>query len=596
MQRSRIFKLRFRRRFKHRTVQAQGIGAQAEASFDSYFLRRLEHLKPVRRFIFGWITLLLLLTIGVLLQISNLTNYYKTLQPIAGGTYREGVLGTFSTANPLYATSDVDSSVAHLIFSGLFKYNQQNTLVGDLAANYEVNDIGTVYTVHLKPNLRWQDNKPLTSADVVFTYQAIQNPDTQSPLKNSWQGIKITAPNASTVVFKLPSPLASFPTTMINGIVPQHLLKKISPTELRTADFNTIKPIGSGPFKWQGIQVSGNDPSNAQVQLALVPFNGYVGGAPKLDRFIVHAYADQQQLINDFKNGSLTGVAGLLAVPRGVSKQQNIQVHNLLLTAGTYVFFKTSQPILASQKVRQALVQATNQSAIIKRLGFATKPVNSPLLKGQLAYTPTLVQPKYDVAAASAALDSDGWTMGKDGIRVKNNKPLSFNIVATDTPEYRLVTRELRQQWQQIGVKLNVRLQSVTNFQNTLAYHDYDAVLYGISIGTDPDVFVYWDSSQADIRSSNRLNLSEYKNATADAALEAGRTRLDPVLRTIKYKPFLQAWQQDLPALGLYQPRVLYLTNVYVSGFYDQTVNTATDRYNNVQNWMIRQAKITNRY
>jgi len=156
------------------------------------------------------------------------------------------------------------------------------------------------------------------------------------------------------------------------------------------------------------------------------------------------------------------------------------------------------------------------------------------------------------------------------------------------------VTAELQKQWRQVGVAASVRLLTGQDFQIALTYHDYDAVLYGISLGVDPDVFVYWDSSQADIRSANRLNLSEYKNATADASLEAGRTRLDANLRAIKYKPFLQAWQQDAPALGLYQPRVLYLTNGEVAGLSDATLNTATDRLNNVQNWQIREARVTN--
>ena len=75
--------------------------------------------------------------------------------------------------------------------------------------------------------------------------------------------------------------------------------------------------------------------------------------------------------------------------------------------------------------------------------------------------------------------------------------------------------------------------------------HNYDAVMTSISIGVDPDVFVYWDSAEADIRSTTRLNFSEFSNTTADESLQAGRTRLSPILRVIKYEPFLQAWQQD---------------------------------------------------
>ena len=156
------------------------------------------------------------------------------------------------------------------------------------------------------------------------------------------------------------------------------------------------------------------------------------------------------------------------------------------------------------------------------------------------------------------------------------------------------VVESLHKFWLAAGVQMVPEFLSSADFQGTLSQHNYEAVLYGISIGVDPDVFVYWDSSQADVRSSNRLNLSEYKNATADAALEAGRTRTNPALRVVKYKPFLTAWQQDNPALGLYQPRSLYLTNGTVYGLNVHTLNSPTDRYSNVENWKIRLAKVTN--
>jgi len=128
-----------------------------------------------------------------------------------------------------------------------------------------------------------------------------------------------------------------------------------------------------------------------------------------------------------------------------------------------------------------------------------------------------------------------------------------------------------------------------------LEFHTYDALLHAISIGVDPDVFAYWDSSQADIRSNARLNFSEYKSTTADTALEAGRTRLDPALRIVKYRPFLQAWQTDAPALGLYQPRFLYITRGTVYGLTDHALNSDSDRYASVADWQIHTAKVTDR-
>jgi peptide/nickel transport system substrate-binding protein len=590
----RLFRLRFRRRLRKSQRQVEEFGSYAEQNLEQHFFRRFGHLLDVKRFVLSWVLLIIVLGAGVIIQNFNLSNYYQTLQPVPGGIYNEGILGTFTNANPLYATSDVDMAVSRLLFASLLTYNDHNQLVGDLASGYTVDSVGRTYTVHLRPHLTWQDGQPLTSADVVFTYQLIQNPDAQSPLQSSWQGITVSAPDPQTVVFQLPDPLASFPESLTNGIVPKHLLDTTPPADLRSADFNTVHPVGAGPFAWQAIQVAGNDPGDAEEQIALVPFANYQGGQPKLQEFIVHAFADQNQLVQAFVAGQLNGVEGLDNIPSSIATMSSLQVHNLILSAATMVFFKTSAGVLADQQVRQALVQATDTQRIIGGLGYPTLAVREPLLIGQLAYDPTLTQASFSLVAARHLLDADGWLTGKDGIRDKAGQPLSFTLTAADTPEYRYVTSLLRGEWQQLGVKLNVQLLSASDFQTALDNHSYDAVLYGISIGTDPDVFVYWDSSQADVRSSY-LNLSEWKNPDADNALEAGRTRLDPALRVIKYKPFLQAWQQDAPALGLYQPRLLYLTNGNVAGLADQNINTAADRFDNVQNWEIREAKVTNK-
>jgi len=179
--------------------------------------------------------------------------------------------------------------------------------------------------------------------------------------------------------------------------------------------------------------------------------------------------------------------------------------------------------------------------------------------------------------------------MGPDGVRSKDGVRVMFQLTTQEGGEYDRLARELQQQWRAMGVEVEiVTVPDGATFQSTLADHSYDALLYGISIGPDPDVFVYWHSSQADVLAPVRLNFSEYKSGQADTALDAGRTRADPALRAIKYIPFLQAWQADAPAFGLYQPRVLYITRQPVFGLTEHTINTDSGRLTNVHNWMIR--------
>ncbi|GAC1500914.1 MAG: peptide-binding protein [Candidatus Saccharimonadales bacterium] len=591
---TRLSGISFKRRVNKSQKQFEDLGVQAEQNIDKLFYKRFKNLVLIRRFLISWLGLFGLLIIGLIVQNLNLGSYYQSLKTVPGGTYNEGVHGRFTNASPIFATTDADTTVSRLIFSGLFSYDHNGKFVGDLASGYSVEDHGTKYIVRLKPKLVWQDGKILNSSDVLFTYQTIQNPDTHSPLLSSWQGVTVTAPDSRTIVFRLPGELASFPLNLVNGIIPRHILAKVPVANLRIADFNSVNPIGSGPFKWHQLQVNGNgDPKNSQEQIALIPFKDYIGGEPKLQKFVVNVFADQKDLVKAFRSNQLTAIEGDQSFSNLEAEKTGTVKHNLANRAANMVFFKTSSGVLANPAVRQSLVQSANIPDIIKHLGYPTHAVREPFLLGQLGYDPAFAQSGFDLKAANMALQNDGWTKTSDGNYSKSGSPLTFTLSVANVPEEHLVASLLEKQWRVLGAKVIVQYLDSTDFQNALTYHNYDAIFNGISIGIDPDVFVYWDSSQADIRSTNRLNLSEYKNPIADAALESGRTRLDPSLRVIKYRPFLQAWQHDNPALGLYQPSLLYLTNGPVAGLDEHPISSALDRFANVQNWEIRQAKVS---
>jgi peptide/nickel transport system substrate-binding protein len=586
---NRTTKLRWRRKVRQRRRQVESMSEQAEQHIEQHFIHRLGRLWNVRRFLLTWLLLISLLAGTLIAQMRGLTQYYQTLSAVPGSTYTEGILGTFTNANPLYATGSVDSSVSRLLFSGLFTYSQQNTLRGDLAKSWTVNDRGNVYTVVLRDNIKWQDGQDLTAADVVFTYDTIQNPDAKSPLAPSWAGVKVVATNNKTVTFTLPQALSSFPYSMTNGIVPKHLLSGIPVSQLRSISFNTTNPVGAGPFRWKTIEVSGNTPETREERVGLEQYDNYIGGKPKLNGFVIRAFHNEDALKNSFEKRELDGVVGLNKVPDNWNNINFMHAYNFPLTSATMVFFKASNPILGDVNVRKALTQATNAPAIRNGLGYPVQAVTEPILRSQVGFDASLGQLGFNKDAASKLLDDAGWAMQPNGIRAKAGVPLSFRVFSESTPEYAYITGKLQEQWRAVGVDAQFILQAASDLQTTIAFHTYDALLYGISIGADPDVFAYWHSSQADIRSTNRLNFSEYKSSVSDRALEAGRTRTEPALRAIKYRPFIEAWRNDAPAVALYQPRFLYITREAVAGLKEHPINTSIDRYANVQNWMIRQ-------
>ncbi len=597
--RQRALKLRFRRQLRLQKLQVEELGAQAEQRLEDDFFKRLERLAIVRRFVLSWVLLVALLAGIVTAQIRGLSGHYQVLAPAPGGTFTEGVLGSFTNANPIYATSLVDASVSNLIFSGLLHYDKNNRLVGDLAESWRADDAGTSYVVRLKPDLVWHDGEKLTAEDVVFTFDIIKNPDARSPLFNSWREIEVSAADPSTVVFKLPNPLAAFPYSLTTGIVPKHILGSVPMSGMRSVSFNSTQPVGAGPFAWQAIELTGGTADTREERIALKAFDKYNTGKPKLNGFVIRTFRDADRMVKSFQDQEVSAMAGLNQVPDSITTDGTVRIYNLPLTASVMTFFNTQNGVLADKDIRRALVAAADTSDIISSLQYPTRPVRQALLIGQVGYDPKYNQPGFNQAGAAEILQSKGWARGDDGMRTKDGQPLGFSLYYLNNEEYSAVAKQLAEQWRAVGVDVHLAPQSDEDFSGILARAPspgrslYDALLYGISIGADPDVYVYWHSSQIKRIAPIRLNFSGFASAAADNGLEGGRTRLDPALRAIKYQPFLEAWKAAAPALGLYQPRFLYITHGAVYGLSENPINADAGRLRNVSNWMIRQELVT---
>lgn len=580
-------KKRLKRQFRLKRRQLNRVGQDAGAGVDKYVFERIQKVASLKRFLFSWLGLLTILVIGVIYQTATLGRYYLRQGATEGGTYREGIVGTFTNGNPIFATGTVDSAVSSLIFNGLLTYDSDNNLVPSLAKDWNVDTSGKVYTVNLRSDVKWHDGAVFNADDVVFTYQTIQNPDTRSPLQRSWQDVKVTATGPFTVEFNLVSSLAGFEYSLTTAIVPKHILVNVKPEQLRSDNFNAARLIGTGPFMLRSVEVTGSTPENRQEVISMDRNDNYFRGKPGIERFVVSSFRDAAELSKAFKQKSINAAVGLNEID--TEDLSNVDVYNIPLTSAVMAFLNNSSPFLSDARVRRALNLSTDKDAILKAIGYPLIKVDQPFLRGQIGYSPAYAQAGFDKAAAEKLLDEAGWLKNSAGKREKEGKTLDLRLFSQSLTEYAVVTQALQKQWYEVGVGLDVILQPEQELQSgAIARHDYDALVYGITIGPDSDVFPYWHSSQADPRSQTRLNLSEFKNSSADKALEAGRTRTDPALRAIKYKPFSEAWKEQVPAIGLYQPRFYYVVRGDLSGFDPKRINAAADRFRNVRLWRIR--------
>jgi peptide/nickel transport system substrate-binding protein len=578
----RITKFKFKRKIKDTKSNVGEVGAQTAEKIDRHLVRRWRKFVTVRRFIVGWLSLVTILTLGVLAQRSLLAGYYQSQQPAAGGAYVEGIVGEITNLNPMFSTTAPDKAASKLIFSGLVKYDETSTITPDLARSWEVNDDETIYTFYLKDDIYWHDGIQFTAADVKFTFDAIQHPDSRTPLNQSWQDIAVQTLDDFTVTFTLPNSFPPFVHSLEGvGILPNHLLGELPPNELRAAkDFN-LNPIGTGPFRFEELFLDDNE-----GQINLFKSEEYRYGAPQLTRFIIKAYTDHETMIEDFKAGELSAMAGIRTDDFDeLGPEGSWTIYDMPLFNNTMAFFNNTNPKLEDADVRKALVLGTNRDMIFETLKWRSPATTGPLISGQLGYDPKLRQPKFNPDRAKKLLDEAGWKLADDGLRYKKGELLQLDLVSQNADEYPNIVAELQKQWRKIGVQLNSKLVSREDLQQAyIIPHSYDILLIGVSIGVDPDVYVYWHSSQSGV---GGFNLSEYKNSVADEALEAGRTRLDEELRTVKYETFQKQWIKDNPALALYRPTFHYVQLNVAKGFDPGNIVEPSNRYANVHTWTI---------
>lgn len=569
------------KRLADRVVEAQ---TSSTKHITRYLTKRSGRMVGVRRFAATWIILTLCVVIATLAAFRSAYRMGHPLSPVRGGTYIEGVVGQTTNLNPLFSIGNVDASVNKLVFNGLFTYNNEGELIPDLAKSWTVDKKGTTYTIVLRNDVVWHDGAPFNSEDVVYTIGAMQDEQTRSPLYASWRGIKVTALDEHRVSFKLSAPLAPFLNALTTPILPEHALGEVPLNLLRTADFNTA-PIGTGPFK-----VDSHAKDGGVDQVVLSAHTGYFRGAPQLDKFIVRGYEEEDQLRADLKNKEITAAVDLnTSSLADLDKGSKIKIEEFPVRNGVFVFFKTTTKRLSDTKLRQALALATDRTAILKVFDARYQPLKTPLLSGQLGYDASASQ-ETNLKSAKKLVQQAGWKRNSEGQLAKKGAPLQLRLITLDTPEYSTVATEIQRQWAQLGVTIVIELLDQEQLkQQAVGGHDYDLLLYGISIGDDPDIYAYWHSSQA---YPGGLNFSEWRSGVADISLDIARSRLNPTLRTARYEAFQKEWNKQAPAVALYQPRMSYAYYANVAGVEVLPLNSYADRLTNVQEWTVNTRRV----
>jgi peptide/nickel transport system substrate-binding protein len=434
--------------------------------------------------------------------------------------------------DPRFATDGQSQRLDGLIFSSLLARDAQMNLHGDLAESWTTPDPLT-YVFHLKPNVQFHDGRPLTSADVKFTFEFILNPANKSPKRGGFRQIaKIDAPDPQTVIFHLNAPYASFLWNLIPsaaGIVPANT----------STDFSR-HPIGSGPFKF--VSQSQDD----YVQLARN--SDYFAAPPTIKSIRFRIVPDAVVRALELQKGSADLEMSSLSpdlIPVLV-KRPSLALTERPGTNLQYLGINLEDPLLARKEVRQALAYATDREALVEFLLHGQARVAAGILPpNHWAYESNVTQYPAELARAETLLDSAGFPRGVNAIR------FHLTLKTSTEEQARLIGAALQEQWRKVGIDLELRpLEFATLLSDSVRGNFQLTLLRWVGANNDPDVFEFVFSSRR--FPPDGANRGHYKNPRIDALTDQIRVEMDREKRKAECSEVQKILADDLPYLPLW--------------------------------------------
>lgn len=580
-------------------TKADKLKGASQKHVSKFVVKRWDSISNARLEIITWLVIVFGIIFLSGIQLSVIQNNFMQETSIDGGTYVEGTVGTIKTLNPLYASNESELALSRIMFSSLFKMDNTGHLNTDLVKKYSISEDGKTYTLELKKNIKWHDGETLKANDVVFTFKLMQNQEARTVLGSNWKNIskiKVQSLGDEIVKFELPLKFTNFINSLTFPIVPEHILADVKKSQLRENNFSS-QPIGTGAFKFNkkqqiGEGISSKTGDDQGYSVTMVSNNDYYEGKPKLDSFRIQAYPTKEELLKAINNNDVNAAGGLN--PQNIKELTNksLDVVEKPLSYGVYSIFNTvASQDLKEIKFRRALQFATNTDELRKSLGMKTA-LYSPFIAGQIPED-SIEKPEYNVEKAKKLLEELEYKE-KDGSLYKGDRKVSIEMVATTDDQMDLVADILAKEWKSLGIDVKVNKYSLSdpsqNFVGSvLQTRAYDVIVYKYAI-TDPDVFAYWHSSQG---TGVGMNLAGYTSAVANDFLVSSRTAKTSDVKLRRYIGFAKQWQQDVPAIGLYQDQLEYVKTKNSSAFSGDTkLNEITDRFNDVYKWRIEKGLV----
>lgn len=512
------------------------------------------------------------------------------VEPEPGGTFIEGVPDYPTTFNPLYAQPDnkAEQDVLSLVFNSLTKADVTGNLVPDLAERWTISEDYSTYTFYLRRDVLWHDGTPFTADDVAYTVGVLQDPAFLGtvPAVELWREVTVEVLTPYAIRFTLPGeviPFAPFLSYTTFSILPAHLLEGTPVAELPQA---TLYPIGTGPWRVMGL-------TGIDMVLEPNPVWEWDGQPPRLESLQLHFYDDVPQTIQALSRNEVMGVG---EVPPSnmpaVLTNDEVTPYASLASGYTALFFNLRNPLFQRHDIREALLVGLDRQEVVNEVLQGQGVVaDAFLMPTHWAYTADLPTYPYDIEAANALLDQEGWVdTDGDGVREREGAPVQFTILTiASEPILAEVVDEISRQYAELGIEATPQLVStVAELRNILKTRDFDIFVLSTpsnGLPADPDFYPLWHSSQI---AETGQNYTSFNTPETDLLLIEGRASVDQGERRAIYAEFQQILATELPAFPLYYPITNYVVSTLVKDVQVGPSVHPGDRFLSLPQWYIR--------
>ncbi len=482
-----------------------------------------------------------------------------------GDTLVEASIGDISGLIPNITSDSASHDVGGLIYSNLIRTDKELRPEGELAEGWDISTDEMTLTFYVRKGVKWHDGEDLTAEDVDFTYRYMIDPKTPTAYGESFRQIRrAEVVDRHTYRVTYEKPYAPALLSWGIWILPRHILEPAWKTgeDLRTTRQNRF-PVGSGPYRF------GEWKTGEKIVVEANP--EYFEGRPYIKRVVYRIIPDQATIFLELKAQNID-LASL--TPLQYRRQTEFPAflkafhrYRYLSNGYAYLGFNLLDARFQDRRVRQAMAHAINKQEIIEGvlLGLG-RPAVGPYKPGTWWYKDDVKTFPFDPERAKALLAEAGWSrVNADGILEKDGQPFSFTIRTNQGNAVRQQTAEIIQRrLRAVGIDAKIHVVEWAAFINTfIRKKNYEAIILGWGLGSDPDQYEIWHSSQT---GPDQLNHISYKNPKVDELLEAGRRTFNQEKRKTIYGELQEVLAEDQPVIFLYVPDALPVVSARVRG------------------------------